>query len=168
MAQDDAETRLKEEWDLLKKSGILSQIGCSAGPKKIGKKMYNYFEWNALIKAPKNSPYNGYMFQFEITYTKEYPKKAPIVKCKTKVYHMNISESDGDVCVSSIKNEDGWAEAKDISTVLKSIFIIFKNPYPGSPYNPHMAELYNKSKNHEEYEKKVKEYCEKYAIKCPE
>ena len=166
MTQSDAETKLKEEWDLLKKSGILSQISCSAGPKRIGKKMYNMLEWNALIKAPKNSPYDGYMFQFEIKYTSKYPEEAPTIKCKTKVYHMNIRESDGDVCVSSIKKKEGWAQAKDISAVLKSIFIIFQRPNPDSPWNRHMADVYNKSIP--EYEKKAKEYCEKYAIKCSE
>ena len=29
-----AEEIIREEWDLLKKSGLLSQIGCTAGPKK--------------------------------------------------------------------------------------------------------------------------------------
>lgn len=166
MAQSNAETRLREEWDLLKTSGLLSQIGCSAGPKRIRKGIYNMFEWNALIKAPKNSPYNGYMFQFEIIYPSNYPEEAPTVKCKTKVYHMNISERDGDVCVSSIKEEEKWEQAKTISEVLKSIFVIFKKPNPDSPYDRKKADLFQTNK--EQYEKNVKEYCEKYAIKCPE
>ena len=166
MTQSNAEATLREEWDLLKTSGLLSQIGCSAGPKRIRKGIYNMLEWNALIKAPKNSPYNGYMFQFEIIYPPNYPEKAPKVKCKTKIYHMNIRESDGDVCVTSIKNNSKWAEAKSISEVLKSIFVIFKKPYPGSPYNSNMAKVYNTDP--QQYENNVKEYCEKYAIKCPE
>lgn len=166
MAQSNAEQQLRNEWDLLKTSGLLSQIGGSAGPKKIGKKQYNMFEWNALIKAPKNSPYNGYMFQFEIKYPENYPEEAPKVKCVTKIYHMNIKETTGDVCVSSIKNPNGWANAKSISEVLKSIFVIFKKPNKNSPYNGEMAKVYNT--NPEQYEKNIKEYCEKYAIKCPD
>lgn len=166
MSASNAETKLREEWDLLKTSGLLSQIGCSAGPKRIRKGIYNMFEWNALIKAPKNSPYNGYMFQFEIKYDENYPAKAPSVKCLTKIYHMNIREYDGDVCVDSIKKKDGWEQAKDISTVLKSIFVIFKKPYPESPYQKKMADLYNTDR--QKYLKNVKEYCEKYAIKVPE
>ena len=50
-----AEEIIREEWDLLKKSGLLSQIGCSAGPKKT-KGIYNMFLWNALLTGPKNSP----------------------------------------------------------------------------------------------------------------
>ena len=52
---------IREEWDLLKKSGLLNQIGCSAGPKK----KTNIFEWKALMRGPSNSPFNGYMFQFD-------------------------------------------------------------------------------------------------------
>lgn len=162
-----AEEILREEWDLLKTSGLLSQISSSAGPVKISRGVYNMFKWNALIKAPKNSPYNGYMFKFEITYPENYPHNPPTVKCLNKIYHMNIREKDGDVCVSSIKDTsspNGWASAKDISTVLKSIFIIFKRPFPGSPYRRDLAELYNK--DIKQYEKNVKEYCEKFAIKA--
>jgi ubiquitin-protein ligase len=73
---------------------------------------------------------------------------------------MNISTS-GSVCVSSVKSE--WNNAQNINTVLKSIFVIFKVPNPGSPHRGEIAKLYRT--NYSEYEKNVKEYCEKYAIK---
>ena len=34
---ESSEQIIRNEWDLLKKSGLLSQIGCSAGPKKKNK-----------------------------------------------------------------------------------------------------------------------------------
>lgn len=159
-----AEETIREEWDLLKKSGLLSQIGCSAGPQKT-KGIYNLFKWKALMTAPKNSPYKGYMFKFEIDFPQDYPNSAPKVTCKTDVYHMNISSS-GDVCVSSIKNSNDWKTAHDISTVLLSIFIIFSKPNPNSPYKGDIAKLFNA--DYEQYVKNVKEHCEKYAIKIPE
>jgi ubiquitin-protein ligase len=73
---------------------------------------------------------------------------------------MNIS-TGGKVCVSSVKDE--WGKAKNISTVLLSIFIIFSKPNPGSPYRSDIAELYRD--NFQEYERRVKEHCAKYAIK---
>ena len=153
---------IRDEWDLLKKSGLLSKIGCSAGPKK----KTNIFDWNALMRGPKKSPFDGYMFQFEIHFPQDYPNSAPKVICKTKIYHMNIQESTGDVCVSSIKKAEGWKNAKDISTVLSSIFIILSKPNPDSPYRGDVANLYNS--NRAEYEKNVKDWCQKYAIKIPE
>ena len=161
-----AEDILRDEWDLLKKSGLLTSISCSAGPKRLGRKSYDMLHWNALMRAPKNSPYSGYMFKFEIDFTENYPNSRPVVKCKDKIYHMNIRESDGDVCVSSIKDSDDWKKAQDISTVLLSIFIIFSKPNPDSPYRGSIATLYNN--NREEYIKKVKEECAKYATKITE
>lgn len=159
-----AEEKLREEWDLLKTSDLLCQLGCSAGPIKKSKGIYDYFKWNALISGPKNSPYKGYMFKFEITFKEDYPDSAPIVTCKTPIYHMNISLS-GDVCVDSIKKGKDWERAKDICSVLKSIFIILGKPYPQSPYRSDLAQIFEKSK--EEYEKNVREECEKSAIKIP-
>ena len=153
---------IREEWDLLKNSGLLSQIGCSAGPKK----KTNIFEWNALMRGPKNSPFDGYMFKFEIKFPSNYPETAPQVFCKTQIYHMNIQESTGKVCVASLTEIDGWKRAQDISTVLLSIFIILSKPNPASPYRSDVAKLFNENKS--QYEKNVKEWCAKYAIKIPE
>lgn len=165
-----AEDKIREEWDLLKSSGLLSQIGCTAGPQKIrnkgAKNSYNLFKWNAIMRGPKNSPYNGYMFKFEITFPSDYPNKRPTVICKDKnMYHMNISTS-GSVCVSSITSDEGWGRAQDISTVLLSIFIIFSKPNPDSPHRGEIAKLYKEDKK--KYEEKVKEECAKFALKIPE
>lgn len=158
------EETLRKEWDLLKKSGLLSQIGCTAGPQKRGK-ICNMFKWNALMTAPKSSPYNGYMFKFEIEFPKNYPNSPPTIYCKTKIYHMNINDS-GKVCVSSVTDDKKWQIRHDISTVLLSIFVIFEKPNPHSPYQDDIAELFND--NFEQYKNNVKENCEKYAIKIPE
>ena len=166
-----AEETLRKEWDLLKRTGLLCQIGCTAGPRIIErdekkKPIYDMFRWNALIKGPKKSPYEGYLFKFEIEYTEDYPEKAPTVRCKSNIYHMNIS-TWGDVCVSSIKKKDDWAKAGDISTVLLSIFcILAKEPDENalkSPYREDLRDLYKKNKD--EYYKNAREECKKNGIK---
>ena len=168
--KSQAEEVLRKEWELLMKTGLLCQIGCTAGPriiKREGKKpIYDMLNWNALIKGPKKSPYEGYMFKFEIKYTEDYPKVAPKVTCKSNIYHMNISLS-GDVCVSSIKEKEGWAKAGDISTVLLSIFcILAKEPDKNalsSPYRGDLRDLYLDNKD--KYYKNAREECKKYGIK---
>lgn len=154
-----AEDILRDEWDLLKKSGLLTQIGCTAAPIKI-KGIYNLFKWKALMKGPKNTPYQGYLFKFEIEFKPDYPNSPPVVYCKTDMYHMNIRK-DGLVCVSSLG--DKWNKAKNINEVLLSIFIIFSEPNPKSPWRSDIADLY--INNIEEYKKKVKEHCAQHAIK---
>ena len=162
---------LTKEWDILKNSCLLSQIGCTAGPQIIKrnkndegkmKPIYNMFKWNALMRGPKKTPYDGYMFKFEITYPENYPESAPTVTCKSNIYHMNISSS-GDVCVTSIKEKNGWANAGDISTVLLSIFVILGKPNTKSPYRSALAELYKNDQK--KYEENAREECKKNAIK---
>ena len=53
--------------------------------------------WNALMRAPKNSPCGGYVFKSEIDFPENYPNSRPVLKCKDKIYHINIRESDGSV-----------------------------------------------------------------------
>lgn len=159
--EESPEEIIRKEWDLIKKNTILSQIGCSAGPKKKS----NLFEWNAIIRGPKRSPYDGYLFKFSIIFPRDYPSNPPNVKCISPVHHMNISK-EGNVCVSSITDNNKWGTIKDISSVLFSIFVIFQKPNPGSPYNRELANLYKEDKV--KYEKEVKEYCQSYAIKIKE
>ena len=47
-----------------------------------------------------------------------------------------------------------------------SIFIILSKPNPDSPSRRDLAKLFEENKT--KYEKNVKEWCEKYAIKIPE
>ena len=177
-AKKKAEETLRKEWDLLNTSGLLSQIGCTAGPERIGrgtnkKPIYNMFKWKALMTGPKKTPYYGYLFEFEITYPENYPEKPPKVRCLTDIYHRNISAS-GDVCVASTKQRPQnpseeekkrayWSEAGDINTVLLSIFFILGKPNPGDPYRSDLAKLYKENKA--EYEKNAKDHCQKNARK---
>lgn len=175
-SKNKAEKTLRDEWDLLKTSGLLAQIGCAAGPERIGrgenkKPIYNMFKWKAIMNGPKKTPYYGYLFEFEIDYPYNYPEKPPKVYCKTEIYHMNIS-TDGEICVASIKERPMnptkeeikkayWSEARDISTVLLSIFCILGKPNPLSPFRSDLAKLYKE--NPSEYESKAKECCQKNA-----
>lgn len=149
---------IRKEYDIVKKSKFLRSIGCSAGPKVKSK----IREWTAVYKGPKGTPYEGYLFQLNITFPDNYPNSPPIVKCETPIYHMNISNKN--ICVSSIKQD--WGKAKNISNVLVSIFYILSVPKPDDAYIQKLADLY--LKNQKLYEQNAREYCEKYAIKIEE
>jgi ubiquitin-conjugating enzyme E2 D/E len=149
---------IMEEYDIVKKSKFLRSIGCSAGPK-VKNKMK---EWTAVYKGPKGTPYEGFLFELNIIFPKDYPNSAPQVECLTPIYHMNISGKN--ICVSSIKTD--WSKAKNISNVLVSIFYILCVPEPKDPYVPALAQLYKD--NQKLYEKNARDFCEKHAIKIEE
>lgn len=149
---------IRDEYDIVKKSKFLRSIGCSAGPKVKNK----IKEWTAVYKGPKGTPYEGFLFELNIKFPDNYPNSPPQVECITPIYHMNISGKN--ICVSSIKGD--WTKAKNISNVLVSIFYILCVPKPDDAYLGELASLYNKDQKL--YEKKARDFCEKYAIKIEE
>ena len=158
MSKKSLDKIIMDEYDIVKKSKFLRSIECSAGPK-IKSKMK---EWFAVYKGPKGTPYEGFLFQLNITFPDNYPNSPPTVKCETPIYHMNIK--DKNICVSSIKQD--WPKAKNISNVLVSIFYILSVPKPDDAYRENLADLYKKDQKL--YEKNARDFCEKYATKIEE
>lgn len=130
---------------------------CSASPSD-----NDPSKWDAIIIGPKNSPFEGGIFNLKITFPKEYPFKPPHISFVTKMYHPNISSS-GEICLDILKNQ--WSPALSMSSILLSICSLLTDPNPNDPLRGEVADLYLKNKT--EYEKTVKEYTLKYASGNP-
>lgn len=126
---------------------------CSAGP--IGDDIR---VWSATIIGPDDSPYQGGMFELNITFPEEYPFKAPKVTFKTRIYHPNIS-SGGGICIDTLK--DSWTPALTISKVLLSICALMCEPNPDDPLMPDIARQFKTDRN--AYNEKAREYTRRYA-----
>jgi ubiquitin-protein ligase len=50
----------------------------------------NIREWDAEIKGPDGSPYEGYSFRLSINISSDYPLTPPAIKFVTKCFHPNI------------------------------------------------------------------------------
>ena len=86
----------------------------------------NIFNNYALIIGPKNTPYFGGNFIFEIKFPKNYPSSPPFVKLlttdKTVRFNPNLYEC-GKVCLSILGTWNGpsWKKVMNIRLVLLSI-----------------------------------------------
>lgn len=128
---------------------------CSAGPVNDG----DLFHWRATIMGPPDSPYQGGVFNLDITFPNDYPFKPPKVYFKTKVYHVNINSS-GAICLDILKGN--WSAALTISKVLLSIGSLLTDPNADDPLVADIATIYKNDR--EKYNKTAAEWTQLYAM----
>lgn len=117
-------------------------------------------EWTAYIKGPNDSPYENGIFQLKIVLGSLYPITAPEISFVTKIFHPNIYTS-GNICVDFLGSR--WKSVLSIYDSLISIISLLTDPNCSSPANSDASSLY--SNNRSDYNKKVKEYVNKYCLK---
>jgi len=115
----------------------------------------NIMLWSAVIFGPDETPWEGGTFKLSLTFTEDYPNKAPQVKFITKMFHPNIY-ADGAICLDILQNQ--WSPIYDISAILTSIQSLLTDPNPQSPANSEASKLYVENKG--EYNRRVKAIVE--------
>merc|ERR1711908_75353 len=108
-------------------------------------------KWHAVIFGPDETPWEDGTFKLSLTFSEDYPNKAPTVKFLTKMFHPNIY-ADGSICLDILQNQ--WSPIYDISAILTSIQSLLCDPNPNSPANSEAARLFTENK--EEYIRQVK------------
>lgn len=58
-------------------------------------------KWTAVMFGPDDTPWEGGTFQLEVSFTEEFPTKAPHVKFLTKMFHPNIY-NNGEICLDIV------------------------------------------------------------------
>ncbi len=58
--------------------------------------------WSVTLYGPKDTPYEGGVFNIDIEIPQSYPYVPPKVNFKTKIYHPNIDEN-GEICLDILK-----------------------------------------------------------------
>ena len=145
---------LKNEYNQLQNNPILS-LGCTVGlpnPSDI-------FHWRISLLGPQDTPYAGGTFFLSVEFPIGYPKKKPEVKFTNKIYHLNVRESDGHICISTLNQ---WVPNTPMVDVISAIFALFYEQNPLSPYSVTMAAQYKMRR--EDFNAKAREWTRKYAI----
>ena len=88
------------------------------------------------LLGPKDTPYEGGLFEFEISWPNEYPMVPPKVHFNTQIWHPNIDRL-GRICLDILKNK--WSPALQIRSVLLSLQALLSSPNPDDPLNEKCA-----------------------------
>ncbi|KAF6116809.1 putative ubiquitin conjugating enzyme E2 F (putative) [Phyllostomus discolor] len=118
-----------------------------------------------LCVLPDEGYYQGGKFQFETEVPDAYNMVPPKVKCLTRIWHPNITET-GEICLSLLREHSidgtGWAPTrtlKDVVWGLNSLFTDLLNF--DDPLNIEAAEHHLRDK--EDFRNKVEDYIKRYA-----
>ncbi|KAL9439455.1 hypothetical protein AB3S75_025006 [Citrus x aurantiifolia] len=115
-----------------------------------------YVEFN----GPKESPYQGGVWKIRVELPDAYPYKSPSIGFVNKIYHPNVDELSGSVCLDVINQT--WSPMFDLVNVFE-VFLpqLLLYPNPSDPLNGEAAALMMRDRT--AYDQRVKEFCEKYA-----
>ncbi|KAK4741217.1 hypothetical protein SAY87_024805 [Trapa incisa] len=117
-------------------------------------------EFYVEFHGPKDSPYQGGLWRIRVELPDAYPYKSPSIGFVNRIFHPNVDEMSGSVCLDVINQT--WSPMFDLVNVFE-VFLpqLLLYPNPSDPLNGEAAALMMRDKV--TYELRVKEYCEKYA-----
>ncbi|GLV36197.1 effete [Carabus blaptoides fortunei] len=117
----------------------------------------------ADISGPAETPYADGIFKVTVKFPDKYPFEPPAVKFITKVYHPNI-DTEGRICLDLLKMppSGNWRPSAGIEAILIAVRMLLNYPNPDDPLMVDIADEFRNLR--EEYERKAREYTQKYAM----
>lgn len=104
--------------------------------------------------------YEGGIYRIHVTLPATYPYKSPSIGFITKIFHPNVDEASGSVCLDVINQT--WSPMYDLVNIF-SVFLpqLLLYPNPADPLNGSAAALMFKEP--EAYKQRIREHVKKHA-----
>ncbi|RCI09963.1 hypothetical protein L249_8630 [Ophiocordyceps polyrhachis-furcata BCC 54312] len=114
------------------------------------------------FKGPTETPFEGGIWKVHVELPDSYPYKSPSIGFVNRIFHPNIDELSGSVCLDVINQT--WSPMYDMINIFESFLPqLLRYPNPTDPLNGEAAAMLIREPKG--YEAKVKEYVQKYATK---
>ncbi|KAH8684697.1 ubiquitin-conjugating enzyme [Tricladium varicosporioides] len=119
-------------------------------------------EFYVKFKGPEETPFQGGIWKVHVELPDQYPYKSPSIGFVNRIFHPNIDELSGSVCLDVINQT--WSPMFDMINIFE-VFLpqLLRYPNPTDPLNGEAAALLMREPK--SYDAKVKEYVVKYASK---
>jgi len=121
----------------------------------------NILAWRCTVIGPDDSPYAKGKFAFDFDIPSEYPFKPPKVKAVTRIYHPNVSNKDGSICLPVITPEN-WRPQMKMEDVMMAIRQLLSEPGADHPLEAEIGE--QMQKDPAAFRRTAAEWTAKYAI----
>eukprot|EP01129_Flabellula_baltica_P011164 TRINITY_DN4831_c0_g1_i1.p1 TRINITY_DN4831_c0_g1~~TRINITY_DN4831_c0_g1_i1.p1 ORF type:complete len:176 (-),score=34.50 TRINITY_DN4831_c0_g1_i1:205-732(-) len=108
--------------------------------------MKNFLEWTIYIEGPRDSIFEGGIFEMLMEFPSDYPMSPPALKFVSEFYHPNVYP-DGKVCISILHapgsdqfNElelpgERWMPTQTVPSIMLSVMSMLCDPNFSSPAN---------------------------------
>ncbi|KAF1911725.1 ubiquitin-conjugating enzyme/RWD-like protein [Ampelomyces quisqualis] len=94
---------------------------------------------DVLLAGPVGTPYTGGVWRLHLDIPPTYPAAPPTAQFRTRLWHPNIDEATGAVCVETLKRD--WSSALKLRDVLVTISCLLIHPNPASALNEAAGKL---------------------------
>lgn len=117
-------------------------------------------EFYVKFRGPKDTPYEGGVWKVHVELPEAYPYKSPCIGFVNAIYHPNIDQMSGSVCLDVINQT--WSPLFDLLNVFE-VFLPQLLTYPNSqdPLNGEAAALHLREP--QRFQQKVREFVNRYA-----
>lgn len=119
-------------------------------------------EFYVRFYGPSETPFANGVWKIHVELPDQYPYKSPSIGFMNKIFHPNIDELSGSVCLDVINQT--WSPMFDLINIFE-VFLpqLLRYPNPSDPLNGEAAALLMREPKN--YDAKVKDYVQRYATK---
>ncbi|RVX73080.1 hypothetical protein B0A52_02206 [Exophiala mesophila] len=86
-----------------------------------------------LITGAEGTPYSQGLWRLHLKMPQDYPRNPPKATFKTRIYHPNVDETTGAVCLETLKRD--WDPKLTLKDILVTISCLLIQPNPDSALN---------------------------------